>query len=180
MAIGVVVGLAAAVSAVVAGSIQAAKESKDEVNIENSNIVINMPDSTTNNQNLQTDNGGTAYTETARDYQRIICIYCDGMIILEPGRIKCPHCSAPIRRIPPAPVVRQKPVSKPVVKDTSGYYVNCYNCSSRIKYTKKDIYRNPSANKAVKKRGFTGHTGEVKCPNCGVYLPHFESNWKEQ
>ena len=59
---------------------------------------------------------------------------------------------------------------------TKSYGLKCYNCGAEFKYEATDIHRNPMANIAVKKHGFTGHTGEVRCPACGTFLPHYETN----
>lgn len=117
------------------------------------------------------------------------CDYCDGLISLDKGYSVCPHCGAPIARntkfvahsAQPAQNVQlaqnvQPQKVTPIYR--SGYYVDCDNCNTNIRYVQSDILRSPSANKAVKARGFRGHTGEVKCPRCGTFLPHYESNWK--
>ena len=111
---------------------------------------------------------------------KVFCVYCGGMIVLSQGNVKCPHCGSPIQR---ASLEAEKLVQmeQPVPKgppQNSGYYIDCYSCRTTIRYVISDVIRSPGANKAVKKQGFRGHTGEVQCPRCGVYLPHFESNWK--
>ena len=56
------------------------------------------------------------------------------------------------------------------------YGIKCFHCGTEFKYHTSDVHRNPMANRAVIRHGFTGHTGEVRCPGCGTVLPHYESN----
>ena len=60
--------------------------------------------------------------------------------------------------------------------ETKKYGIKCYNCGAEFTYLQNEIHRNPMANRAVISHGFTGHTGEVRCPGCGTFLPHYETN----
>ena len=179
MAIGVIIGIAAAATAAAAGkAVKTVKESGGDINIGNNQFIFNLPGSRNSDSDEKKADLSAASSGAGSELQRIVCVYCDGMIVLENGRIKCPHCSAPIRRIPPRREVIKQKIIEPAM-NISGYYVDCYNCNTKVRYTKTDIYRSPSANRIVKARGFRGHTGEVKCPRCGSFLPHFESNWRD-
>ena len=136
------------------------------------------------------------YADTGERY----CEYCNGLIILSQGYTNCPHCGAAIRKANARVVLKKKvqiqvqqqyysqpaqqqyyaqPVQQPVNYMPSGaYYVGCQNCRTTVRYTAADIHRKPSANQAVRSSGFKGHTGEVRCPRCGSWLPHYESNWR--
>lgn len=120
------------------------------------------------------------------DDQSGFCEYCGCLIYLDGKVVSCPHCGAGIQGIKPRMVRRQQPplpqqpqqayyTAPPQV---SGYYTQCYNCGVQVRYVVSNIIRSPGANRAVRAKGFTGHTGEVKCPRCGVFLPHYESNWR--
>ena len=102
------------------------------------------------------------------------CEYCEGIYYLGKDTV-CPHCGAPITRNAAAEIKNGS--AKADMKRVSGYYYTCYNCGSSIRYTEKDICRNPIANRAVRAQGFSDYSGEVKCPKCGAFLPHFEANW---
>ena len=137
------------------------------------------------------------YVDTGERY----CEYCNGLIILSQGYTNCPHCGAAIRKANARVVLKKKiqihvqqpvqpqmqlqqqyyaqPTQQPVNYMQSGaYYVGCQHCRTTVRYTAADIHRKPSANQAVKSSGFKGHTGEVRCPRCGSWLPHYESNWR--
>lgn len=60
--------------------------------------------------------------------------------------------------------------------NTVYYGICCFHCGCNIKYTAADVHHQPWLNKIVKGHGFTGHTGEIHCPGCGTWLPHFEQN----
>lgn len=115
--------------------------------------------------------------------KEIFCEYCDGMIVLGQGVTNCPHCGGTIRKGQTRLVVKrqiqrtqQVRVAQP--QHVPGYYFICYNCGTNVRYVAADILRSPSANRVVKERGYRGHTGEVRCPRCGAFLPHYENNWR--
>ncbi|MBR1507077.1 MAG: hypothetical protein IJ619_03665 [Eubacterium sp.] len=56
------------------------------------------------------------------------------------------------------------------------YMINCFNCGNTVRYYAENVHHQPWLNKVVQGHGFTGHTGEVRCQNCGTWLPHYESN----
>ena len=53
------------------------------------------------------------------------------------------------------------------------YQTRCYHCRSILTYQERDVHRNPGANRVVSRHGFYGYTGEVRCPNCHTWLPHY-------
>ena len=59
---------------------------------------------------------------------------------------------------------------------TIKYITQCYHCGAEIKYSDGNIHRNPVANRAVSRHGFKGYIGEIRCPSCGTWLPHYSEN----
>ena len=191
MSLKVLIGAALAAS-LASSAAEVYKEVKSSIS-ENANLVSNM-DSQPNPQ-LQPPQLQPQMQQSTTEYEferakEGFCEYCGGIIPLDRGYLRCPHCGHAItQKVVRQVVVRQKTstesLGRPVyakpqapVYTPGAYYCMCYNCNSTLRYTAKDIYRRPGANKAVKAKGFQGHTGEVRCPRCGVYLPHYEANWK--
>ena len=56
------------------------------------------------------------------------------------------------------------------------YRTACFNCNAEFEYYDKDIHHNHWLKNRVKSRGFRGFTGEVRCPNCGTFLAHYDQN----
>lgn len=61
-------------------------------------------------------------------------------------------------------------------KNSGKYQIKCYNCGSILTYDARDVHRNPGANKIVANHGFVGYDGEIRCPNCHTWLPHYLRN----
>ena len=56
------------------------------------------------------------------------------------------------------------------------YRTVCFHCKADFIYYDTDIHRNHWLNNRVRSHGFTGFTGEVRCPACGTFLPHYDQN----
>ena len=56
------------------------------------------------------------------------------------------------------------------------YYTVCFNCGAGFVYRATEVHHNPVFNNIVAGRGFTGYSGEVRCPGCHTVLPHYEQN----
>lgn len=56
------------------------------------------------------------------------------------------------------------------------YQIRCYHCRSILTYQERDVHRNPGANRILQNHGFVGYTGEIRCPNCHTWLPHYPAN----
>lgn len=56
------------------------------------------------------------------------------------------------------------------------YRTVCFHCEADFLYNETDIHRNPWLRSRVQSHGFQNFTGEVRCPNCGTFLPHYEQN----
>ncbi len=126
----------------------------------------------------------TEYTQynVKKEDMYLFCEYCDGIIYLANSPLTCPHCGAPISRhktFYDRVEKKTERIVKQEIPRLSGYYFTCPKCYKEVRYVASDIYRSPSANKKVKAQGYTGHTGEVRCPKCSNFLPHYESNWRD-
>jgi len=142
-----------------------------QLNKQSKNVTVNNYTVAANTAVPQLPNGNAQERVIEERY----CEYCDGLIPTDRQYISCPRCGAPILRST-RKVQQEMPVQAPPVRK-SGYYVQCDGCHNTIRYVGADICRSPVANKAVKSRGYSGHTGEVKCPSCGIFLPHYETNY---
>jgi len=60
--------------------------------------------------------------------------------------------------------------------EVSRYYTKCFHCGAGFIYKKNEVHRNAALNRVVGRHGYTGYTGEVHCPGCGTWLPHYEQN----
>lgn len=56
------------------------------------------------------------------------------------------------------------------------YLIKCFNCGADVLYAENEIHRNPGLRMVVSKHGFNGFTGEIHCPSCGTWLPHYDTN----
>ena len=56
------------------------------------------------------------------------------------------------------------------------YRTVCFHCEADFIYNATNIHRNHWLNNRVRSHGFRDFTGEVRCPNCGTFLPHYEQN----
>lgn len=56
------------------------------------------------------------------------------------------------------------------------YRFVCFNCGAEVVYKKNEIHRNPGLSRVVRNHGYEGFTGEIHCPSCGTWLPHYDQN----
>ena len=56
------------------------------------------------------------------------------------------------------------------------FLIRCFNCGADVLYKDNEIHRNPGLRMVVSNHGFSGFSGEVHCPSCGTWLPHFDAN----
>ncbi|MBR2696750.1 MAG: hypothetical protein IKE48_04525 [Parasporobacterium sp.] len=56
------------------------------------------------------------------------------------------------------------------------YRTACFHCNAEFNYYERDIHHNHWLNNRVRSHGFRGFTGEVRCPNCGTFLAHYDQN----
>lgn len=52
----------------------------------------------------------------------------------------------------------------------------CFNCKADFAYRIEDVHHNHWLNNRVRSHGFRGFDGEVRCPGCGTFLPHYNQN----
>lgn len=56
------------------------------------------------------------------------------------------------------------------------YRTVCFHCKADFLYDTSNIHRNYWLSSRVRSHGFSNFTGEVRCPACGTFLPHYEQN----
>lgn len=56
------------------------------------------------------------------------------------------------------------------------YHFICFHCNADVVYNKNEIHRNPALARVVRNHGYQGFTGEIHCPSCGTWLPHYDQN----
>ncbi|MBR3244400.1 MAG: hypothetical protein IKF90_17195 [Parasporobacterium sp.] len=67
-------------------------------------------------------------------------------------------------------------INNPEMMEGNVYRTICFNCHADFVYQEKDVHHNHWLNVRVKSRGFRDFTGEVRCPSCGTFLPHYVQN----
>lgn len=56
------------------------------------------------------------------------------------------------------------------------YRTICFHCKADFTYRDSDVHHNHWLNNRVRSHGFRGFDGEVRCPACGTFLPHYVQN----
>ena len=56
------------------------------------------------------------------------------------------------------------------------YRTVCFHCKADFTYQDPEVHHNHWLNNRVRSHGFRGFDGEVRCPACGTFLPHYLQN----
>ncbi len=60
--------------------------------------------------------------------------------------------------------------------DKPVYRTVCFHCNTDFTYQYHEVHHNHWLNNRVRSHGFRDFEGEIRCPNCGTFLPHYMQN----